>query len=90
MTTRRAFLRATTGRGEAEIERRGCRSVVEPMGDGRHIRDEEGRPDLKTNHYAVNKKGEWAGAATWAGARFAVSVDGESRLENSAYLYERS
>jgi hypothetical protein len=45
---------------------------------------------LKTNHYAVNKKGKWAGAATWAGARFAVSVDGESRLEDSAYLYERS
>jgi hypothetical protein len=71
MTTRRAFLRATTGRGEAEI-----RTV--------------GRPDLKMNHYAVNKKGKWAGAATWAGARFAVSVDGESRLEDSAYLYERS
>jgi hypothetical protein len=90
MTTRRAFLRAATGRGEAEIRTVGCLSVVEPMRGGRHPGDEEGRPDLKTNHYAVNKKGKWAGAATWAGARFAVSVDGESRLEDSAYLYERS
>jgi hypothetical protein len=90
MTTRRAFLGATTGRGGAEIETVGSHPVVESMRGGRHPRDEEGRPEFKVNHCAVNKEGEWAGAASWAGARFAVSEDGESRLEDSAYPCERS
>ena len=32
--------------------------------------------------------GVGAGAAIWAGVRFAVSVDGDSRHEDSAYLFE--
>jgi hypothetical protein len=64
--------------------------VVELLWGGNPPRDEEGRPEFKVNHCAVNREGEWAGAAIWAGARFAVSEDGKSRLEDSAYLYERS
>lgn len=90
MTTRRALLGATTGRGGAEIETVGSHPVVESMRGGRHPRDDEGRPEFKVNQYAVNKKGEWACAASLAGARFAMSVDGESRLEDSAYPFERS
>jgi hypothetical protein len=30
-----------------------------------------------------------AGAAVWAGARFAESVEVDSRLEDSAYLHQR-
>lgn len=52
--------------------------------------DERGRPGFNVNYYAVNKAGEWGGAAIWSGARFAVSVDGDTRHEDSAYLYERA
>jgi hypothetical protein len=51
--------------------------------------DEQGRPNFGVNYYAVNKKGEYAGAGIFAGARFAVSVDGDTRVEDSAYLFEQ-
>jgi N4-(beta-N-acetylglucosaminyl)-L-asparaginase len=51
--------------------------------------DEDGRPNFNVNYYAVNKAGEYGGAAIWAGARFAVNVDGAARHEDSAYLFER-
>lgn len=51
--------------------------------------DENGRPGFNVNYYAVNKRGEWGGAAIWSGARYAVSVDGDTRHEDSAYLFER-
>jgi N4-(beta-N-acetylglucosaminyl)-L-asparaginase len=50
----------------------------------------DGRPDFNVNYYAVNKSGAWGGAAIWSGARFAVNVGGEARLEDSAYLFERT
>ncbi len=53
------------------------------------LRDENGRPNFNVNYYAVNKNGDWGGAAIWSGARFAVSVNGDSRQEDSAYLFER-
>ena len=56
----------------------------------RRLQDEQGRPSFNVNYYAVNKRGEWGGAAIWAGARFAVSVDGDTRHEDSAYLFERA
>ena len=68
-----------------EALRRIVTFTVEP-----YLLDEEGRPNFGVNYYAVNKKGEFGGAAIFAGARFAVSVDGDTRLEDSAYLYERN
>ena len=53
------------------------------------LRDPEGRPNFNVNYYAVNKNGEYGGAAIWSGARFAVCMDGEARHEDSAYLFER-
>jgi hypothetical protein len=50
--------------------------------------DDDGRPDFNVNYYAVNKNGDYGGAAIYAGTRFAVSVDGNTRLEDSAYLFE--
>lgn len=55
----------------------------------RRLLDERGRPNFNVNFYAVNKRGDYGGAALWAGSRFAVNVDGETRLEDSAYLFER-
>ncbi len=67
-----------------EALRRVVTFTVEPR-----LRDELGRPNFGVNYYAVNKKGEYAGAAIFAGSRFAVSVDGDTRVEDSAYLFER-
>ena len=57
----------------------------------RENQDAQGR--LKTgfnvNFYAVNKKGEFAGAALWSGSRFAVADASGARLVDSAYLYKR-
>lgn len=67
-----------------EALRRIVTFTVEP-----HLLDEEGRPNFGVNYYAVNKNGEFGGAAIFQGARYAVSVDGDSQLEDSAYLFER-
>lgn len=56
----------------------------------KRLLDEDGRPNFNVNFYAVNKRGEYGGAALWSGSRFAVSVEGEGRLEDSAYLFERA
>ena len=53
------------------------------------LQDPEGRPSFNVNYYAVNKNGDYGGAAIWSGARFAVCAGGESRHEDSAYLFER-
>jgi N4-(beta-N-acetylglucosaminyl)-L-asparaginase len=68
-----------------EALRRIVTFTVEPR-----LLDEQGRPNFGVNYYAVNKKGEYAGAAIFSGSRFAVCVDGDTRLEDSAYLFERT
>ena len=65
----------------------------------RDNRDAKGRPDYNINYYAVNKKGEYAGASIWSGsygrgdvlhpARFAVADASGARLVESAYLLKR-
>lgn len=67
-----------------EALRRIVRFTVEPR-----LQDEQGRPGFNVNYYAVNKDGEYGGAAIWSGARFAVCVDGNARWEDSAYLFQR-
>lgn len=52
--------------------------------------DGEGRPNFNVNYYAVDKNGEYGGAAIWSGNRFSVSVDGDTRHEDSAYLFQRA
>lgn len=49
----------------------------------------DGRPNFNLNFYAVDKKGEVGGAAIWSGAQYAVNVDGQSGLRDSAYVFER-
>jgi N4-(beta-N-acetylglucosaminyl)-L-asparaginase len=67
-----------------EALRRIVNFTVEPR-----LQDDQGRPNFGVNYYAVNKRGEFAGAAIYSGAQFAVSIDGDTRLEDSAYLFER-
>ncbi len=68
-----------------EALRRVVRFCVAPR-----LQDEQGRPNFNVNYYAVNKNGEYGGAAIWSGAGFAVCVAGDARREDSAYLFERS
>ena len=65
------------------------RRIVHVTVEARLIR-EDGLPNFSVNYYAVNKKGQYGGAAIYSGARFAVSVGGNSRHEDSAYLFERT
>jgi len=50
--------------------------------------DDRGRPNFGLNYYAVNKEGQHGGAALYAGARYAVHDGEESRLVDSAYIFE--
>jgi N4-(beta-N-acetylglucosaminyl)-L-asparaginase len=68
-----------------EACRRIIRWTVEPR-----LLDEEGRPSFNVNFYAVNKRGEFGGAAIWSGSRFAVNVDGNAELRDSAYVLQSS
>ena len=54
------------------------------------LRDDAGRPSFNVNYYAVAKDGTYGGASIWSGAGFAVSVAGDTRREDSAFLFERA
>jgi N4-(beta-N-acetylglucosaminyl)-L-asparaginase len=106
----------STGRGEECIYINGGRTVVEYMKRGaspeqacldalkliaaRYGNDLERLKEIDVNFYALNKKGEFAGAAIWSGTvssrgevrrrQFAAAPDGgKGRLFESAYLFER-
>ena len=48
----------------------------------------DGRPNFQLNFYAVNKQGEFGGASLYR-SRFCVNTGAESRLIDSAALFER-
>jgi len=53
-----------------------------------YLLDGEGRPNFDVKFYAVNKAGEAAGAAIWAGGEYALCRGGEkARLMECASLY---
>ena len=49
----------------------------------------DGRPTFDLSFYAVNKRGQFGGAAFYPGARFAVHDGTEPRLVDRASLFER-
>ncbi|HEV7994092.1 MAG TPA: N(4)-(beta-N-acetylglucosaminyl)-L-asparaginase [Gemmatimonadaceae bacterium] len=55
----------------------------------KRLLNERGRPYFDLSYYAVNKKGEFAGANAYAGGRFAVCDAAGPRLVEAAYLYKR-
>ncbi|MCA1613391.1 MAG: hypothetical protein LC800_04370 [Acidobacteria bacterium] len=66
----------------------------------RYGNDREKLREIDVNFYALNKRGEYAGAAIWNGSvnargelrrrQFAAAPDGgRGRLFESAYLFER-
>jgi len=66
-----------------QVMRRVASKTVDPR-----LIDAHGRPNFSLNFYALNKNGEYGGA-NFRPARFMVNDGGESRLEDSAYLWER-
>ncbi len=68
-----------------EILRRTVRHTV-----ARRLLDGDSRPDFNVKFYAVSKRGDYGAGAIRPGARYAVSMGGDARMEESAYLPERS
>jgi len=57
----------------------------------KRLLDGEGRPNFDVKFYALNKRGEYGGAAIWKGAQFAVNTgEAKSRLVEAASLYKRA
>jgi N4-(beta-N-acetylglucosaminyl)-L-asparaginase len=49
-----------------------------------------GKPTFQLQFYAVNKKGEYAGACCYESSQFAVADSKGARLEECAYMYKKS
>jgi len=49
-----------------------------------------GKPTFQLTYYAVNKKGEYAGACCYEGPTFAVCDGSGARLEKCAFMYKAS
>lgn len=105
----------STGRGEENIYINGARTIVEYMRQGRspeqscldalklvaarYGNDREKLKEIDMNFYALNKRGEYAGASLWSHAvgrnnqlrriHFAVNDGSGGRLVESAFLFER-
>ena len=55
----------------------------------KRLLNDQGRPYFQLQYYAVNKKGEYAGACAYEGSKFAVADANGARLEDCAYLFRR-
>lgn len=55
----------------------------------KRLLNDKGRPYFQLQYYAVNKKGEYAGACAYEGSKFAVADANGPRLEDCAYLFRR-
>jgi len=55
----------------------------------KRLLDDDSRPAFDVKFYALNRKGEFAGASIWSGGKMAVNTgEPESRLVEMAYLYK--
>ena len=55
----------------------------------KRLLDDKGRPYFQLQYYAVNKKGEYAGACAYEGSDFAVADAKGARIEKCAYLFKK-
>jgi N4-(beta-N-acetylglucosaminyl)-L-asparaginase len=55
----------------------------------KRLLDERGRPYFDLQFYAINKRGEYAGATAYADAKYAVADAQGARLLDCAYLFRR-
>ena len=55
----------------------------------KRLLDDKGRPYFQLEYYAVNKKGEYAGACCYEGSDFAVADAKGARTEMCAYMFKK-
>jgi N4-(beta-N-acetylglucosaminyl)-L-asparaginase len=55
----------------------------------KRLLDDKGRPYFQLQYYAVNKKGDYAGACAYEGSDFAVADAKGARVEQCAYLFKK-
>lgn len=65
-----------------------CKRIAE-HNKMRRLKRDDGKPDFNVNFYAINKKGEFGGAAIWHGPKFAFHDGTSARLLDCAYLYKK-
>ncbi|MDB4877158.1 MAG: peptidase asparaginase 2 [Gemmatimonadetes bacterium] len=56
----------------------------------KRLLNDKGRPYFQLQFYAVNKKGDYAGACAYEGSSFAVADATGARVEPCAYLFKKS
>jgi N4-(beta-N-acetylglucosaminyl)-L-asparaginase len=56
----------------------------------KRLLNDKGRPYFDLNFYAVNKKGDYAGACAYEGSDFAVCDANGARVEKAVYLFKRN
>jgi N4-(beta-N-acetylglucosaminyl)-L-asparaginase len=56
----------------------------------KRLLNDKGRPYFDLNFYAVNKKGEYAGACAYEGGTFAVCDEKGARVEKEVFLFKKS
>jgi N4-(beta-N-acetylglucosaminyl)-L-asparaginase len=69
-----------------------CRHALERIvqtTEPRLHRKKDGRPAFDVKFYALSIDGRHGAASIWSGAKYAVFADGENKLEDCDYLYER-
>ena len=54
----------------------------------KRLLDEQGRPYFDLSFYAVNKRGDYAGATAYEGGNFAVCDANGARVEDSVFLFK--
>ncbi|MBX2991089.1 MAG: N(4)-(beta-N-acetylglucosaminyl)-L-asparaginase [Bacteroidetes bacterium] len=65
-----------------------CKRITE-HNKMRRLKRDDGKPDFNVNFYAINKKGEFGGAAIWQGPEFAFHDGTSAKLLDCAYLYKK-
>lgn len=55
----------------------------------KRLLNDKGRPYFQLQYYAVNKKGEYAGACAYEGSDFAVADAKGARIEKCAFLFKK-
>jgi N4-(beta-N-acetylglucosaminyl)-L-asparaginase len=56
----------------------------------KRLLNDKGRPYFQLQFYAVNKKGDYAGACAYEGSKFAVADAKGARLETCAFMFKAS
>lgn len=81
--------------GQGMTPEQACLKTLEAIADKAklwparlNLTDADGRPSFGLNFYALNKKGEFGGAAMWSGSKYAAHDGRTNDMRDSAFLYK--